>query len=73
QFPPQLASTPTFNSCQCLTLDPEVTDLHVPLVAHGQLYTGISSVQRRDHIRSFSNHDYKQGPASNIVYPDLLL
>src|SRR5207253_686054 len=53
QFPLRLAYATTFNSCQGLTLDRAVIDLRVPPFAHGQLYTSLSRVRHRDHIRSF--------------------
>lgn len=73
QFPLRLAYATTFNSCQGLTLDRAVIDLRVPPFAHGQLYTSISRVRHRDHIRSFFNQDNEEGLTSNIVYRDLLL
>ena len=73
QFPLRLAYATTFNSCQGLTLDRAVIDLRVPPFAHGQLYTSISRVRHRNHIRSFFNQDNEEGLTSNIVYRDLLL
>ena len=73
QFPLRLAYATTFNSCQGLTLDRAVIDLRVPPFAHGQLYTSISRVRHRDHIRSIFNQDNEEGLTSNIVYRDLLL
>ncbi|CAG8852494.1 12019_t:CDS:1, partial [Gigaspora margarita] len=42
QFPLHLAYATTFNSCQELTLDCIVIDLHTHVFAHGQLYTALS-------------------------------
>ena len=68
-----MAYATTFNSYQGLTLDRAVIDLRVLPLSHGQLYTSISRVRHRDHIRSFFNQENAEGLTSNIVYKDLLL
>jgi len=73
EFPLRLAYATTFNSCQGLTLDRAVIDLRVAPFTHGQLYTSISRVRHRDHIRSFFNTENERGITTNIVYKDLLL
>ncbi|CAG8788940.1 16845_t:CDS:2, partial [Cetraspora pellucida] len=49
KFPLRLAYATTFNSCQGLTLDRVVIDLQTHVFAHGQLYTALSRVQKKDH------------------------
>jgi hypothetical protein len=69
----RLAYATTFNSCQGLTLDRCVLDLRTPVFAHGQLYTSISRVRHRDHIRVFFDSEEEIGSTTNIVYRELLL
>lgn len=79
QFPLRLAYSTTFNSCQGLTLDRAVIDLRTPVFAHGQLYTSVSRVRNRDHIRCLLDHDISvidigdKNKVKNIVYRSLLL
>ena len=73
QFPLRLAYATTFNSCQGLTLDRAVVDLRVAPFTHGQLYTSISRVRHRRHVRSFFDSENERGVTTNIVYKDLLI
>ncbi|VDB87754.1 unnamed protein product [Peniophora sp. CBMAI 1063] len=50
QFPIDLAYSTTFNSCQGLTLDRVAVDLTTPVFSHGQLYTALSRICRREHV-----------------------
>ena len=73
QLPLRLAYATTFNGCQGLTLTRSVLDLRIDPFAHGQLYTALSRVRRReDCLLIFSNSNYDRDVA-NIVYPRLLL
>ena len=47
QFPLAPAYATTFNSCQGLTLDKVGLDLTSPVFSHGQLYTALSRIRRR--------------------------
>lgn len=73
QIPLRLAYSTTFNSCQGLTLDRCVLDLRTPVFAHGQLYTSISRVRRRDDIRAMFSEVNETHQTTNVVYPELLL
>lgn len=76
QFPLRLAYSTTFNSCQGLTLNRAVIDLRTPVFTHGQLYTSISRVRHRDHIRCFFGGQESGNlgkKTTNIVYKELLL
>ena len=48
QFPLAPAYATTFNSCQGLTLDKVGVDLTNPVFSHGQLYTALSRIRKRD-------------------------
>lgn len=48
QFPLALAYATTFNSCQGLTLDRVGVDLTHDVFSHGQLYTALSRIRRRE-------------------------
>jgi|ERR1700722_20006809 len=71
QLPLRLGYACTFHSCVGQTLDRTVLDIRTPVFAHGQLYTAISRVRRREDSRAFS----PSGSAltNNIVYKDLIL
>ena len=47
QFPLAPAYATTFNSCQGLTLDKVGVDLTNPVFSHGQLYTALSRIRKR--------------------------
>ncbi|RPA70716.1 hypothetical protein BJ508DRAFT_219073 [Ascobolus immersus RN42] len=72
QFPLRLAYAVTYNSCQGLTLDCVALDVRVNPFAHGQLYTALTRVRRREHCIVFvgKKEDMK---VKNIVYKSLLL
>lgn len=48
QYPLGLAYCTTFNSCQGLTLDKVGVDGTIPVFSHGQLYTALSRIRRRE-------------------------
>ena len=48
QYPLRLAYACTFHSCLGLTLDKAVFDLRTEVFAHGQLYTAISRIRKRE-------------------------
>lgn len=75
QFPLRLAYSTTFNSCQGLTLDRAVLDFRTPVFAHGQLYTSLSRVRNRDHVKCYFGDESLRDKkvTSNIVYHELLL
>jgi len=73
QFPLRLAYATTFNSCQGLTLDRTVFDLHTLVFTHGQLYTALSRVRSRYDIRCFSPDDQLPISVKNIIYQNLLI
>jgi hypothetical protein len=73
QFPLRPAYATTFNGCQGLTLDHTALDVRIDPFAHGQLYTALSRVRRReDTLLLFSESNELQSVA-NIVYNSLLL
>lgn len=73
QFPLRLAYATTFNGCQGLTLSRSVVDLRIDPFAHGQLYTALSTVRRReDTLILFTNSNEEQ-TCANVVYKKLLL
>jgi ATP-dependent DNA helicase PIF1 len=51
QFPLAPAYTTTFNSCQGMTVDVLGVDLTKPVFTHGQLYTAMSRVRNRKHMK----------------------
>ncbi|EJD34519.1 helicase [Auricularia subglabra TFB-10046 SS5] len=71
QFPLAPAYTTTFNSCQGLTLDVVAMDLCRPVFSHGQLYTAVSRVRRREH--AIVRLPVGQGCAENVTYTEILL
>jgi hypothetical protein len=73
QIPLRLAYATTFNGCQGLTLDRVVLDLRTPVFAHGQLYTSLSRVRRREDARIFVGLEPQNCSVPNIVYHNLLL
>jgi ATP-dependent DNA helicase PIF1 len=70
QFPLAPAYATTFNSCQGLTLDIAGVDLTRPVFSHGQLYTALSRVRDRHHVRVL----LPQGCTvmENIVYEEII-
>jgi hypothetical protein len=73
QIPLRLAYSSTFNSAQGLTLDRCVLDLRTPVFSHGQLYTSISRVRNRQHVRVLYEPENSDSTTANIVFTDLLL
>ena len=71
QFPLALAYATTFNSCQGLTLDRLGADLTRPVFSHGQLYTALSRVRRREHALLLLPTD--EPYTTNITYNELLM
>ena len=71
QFPLSLAYATTFNSCQGLTLDRLGADLTRPVFSHGQLYTALSRVRRRDHALILLPTD--EPYTTNVTYKELLM
>jgi hypothetical protein len=71
QFPLALAYASTFNSCQGLTLDAIGCDLTTPAFSHGQLYTALSRIKKRqDAILLFPNDTRT---TKNVTFSELLL
>jgi len=73
QFPLQLAYATTFNSCQGLTLDKVVLDLHSNVFSHGQLYFSVSRLRQRDACRKLMIEDNDTWETKNVVYRELLM
>lgn len=71
QFPLAPAYATTFNSCQGLTLDIVGIDLTRPVFSHGQLYTALSRVRHRSHVRVRLRGGEVTAP--NITYQEILL
>jgi ATP-dependent DNA helicase PIF1 len=71
QFPLAPAYATTFNGCTGLTLDKLGVDLTKPAFSHGQLYTALTRVQRREHalLRMPANVTR----TANVTYHELLL
>jgi PIF1-like helicase len=71
QFPLAPSYATTFNSCQGMTLNTVGIDLTHPVFSHGQLYTALSRVRHRSHvkIRLPSN----ESKTTNVTFPELLL
>ena len=71
QFPLAPAYATTFNSCQGLTLDKVGIDLISPVFSHGQLYTAMSRMRKREdgmlRIRRNCN------TIENVTFRELLL
>lgn len=71
QFPLAPAYATTFNSCQGLTLDRVGVDLTHPVFSHGQLYTALSRIRRREHGLVCLNRG--DDSVLNVVWPEILL
>lgn len=65
QFPIAAAYATTFNSCQGLTLDRMGLDVTKPAFSHGQLYTALSRIRKRDHGMVFLGHEKE---TKNVTY-----
>jgi hypothetical protein len=70
QFPLAPAYATTFNSCQGMTLDTLGVDLTRPVFSHGQLYTALSRVRRREHV--MIRLQPGQDSTTNVTYTELL-
>ena len=70
QFPLAPAYATTFNSCQGMTLEILGVDLTRPVFSHGQLYTALSHIRRREDARI----RLRPGALStmNVTYEELL-
>jgi hypothetical protein len=73
QYPLCLAYATTFNRCVGLTLDQTVLDLRHDVFAHGQLYTALSQVRKREDSHVLFDGENKEGITTNVVYRELLL
>ncbi|KAG2737844.1 hypothetical protein P692DRAFT_20760702 [Suillus brevipes Sb2] len=73
QFPLRLAYATTFNGCQGLTLSRTVLDLRTDVFAHGQLYTALSRVKRREDTLCLFAEGSEDKDCANVVYKSLLL
>ena len=69
QFPLAPAYATTFNSCQGLTLDIIGMDLTKPVFSHGQLYTALSRVRKREHVLIYIHEQTTR----NVTYKELLI
>lgn len=72
QIPLRLAYAATFNSCQGLTLDRCIIDLRTPVFSHGQLYTSLTRVRQREHLRVLYHEENEERVTANVVFPELL-
>jgi ATP-dependent DNA helicase PIF1 len=70
QFPLAPAYSTTFNSCQGLTLDKIGVDLTRPVFSHGQLYTALSRIRRREDCAVLLPDD---SFTTNVVFSELLV
>lgn len=73
QFPLRLAYATTFNGCQGLTLSKAALDLRIDPFAHGQLYTALSRVRKREDALVLFSEGNEEKSTANIVFPSLLL
>jgi hypothetical protein len=71
QFPLAAAYCTTFHSCQGLTYSKIGIDLTRPVFTHGQLYTALSRVRRREDAKLCMREGESTTP--NITYNELLL
>jgi len=71
QFPLAPAYASTFHSCQGLTLDCVGIDLTRPVFTHGQLYTALSRVRRRNDMTVLLPDG--QETTTNVTYHDILI
>lgn len=73
QFPLRLAYATTFNGSQDPTFDKTVLNLRSEVFAHGQLYTALSRIRRREDSRVLWPDSQEDRITANVVYKDLLL
>jgi hypothetical protein len=72
QFPIAPAYATTFNSCQGLTLDRMAIDVSKPAFSHGQLYTALSRIRRRNDGMVYMGPK-ESDSTLNVTYEELLL
>lgn len=72
QLPLRLAYATTFNGCVGLTLNRTILDLRTNVFAHGQLYTALSRVRRRQDSKIFLPESAVEPITKNVVYRPLL-
>ena len=70
QFPLAPAYATTFNSCQGLTLDKVGVDVTNPVFSHGQLYTALSRIRKRQDGMLRIRRD--ASTVENVTYSELL-
>ena len=70
QFPLSPAYSTTFNSCQGLTLDKVGIDATSPVFSHGQLYTALSRIRKRQDGMVCVNHGATE--LDNVTFEELL-
>ncbi|KAN0082860.1 hypothetical protein V8E55_008655 [Tylopilus felleus] len=73
QFPLRLAYACTFNGCQGLMLTRSIIDLRTHPFTHGQLYTALSHVRRREDCLLLFDSMNEDRFTYNIVHRQLLL
>ncbi|KDQ54266.1 hypothetical protein JAAARDRAFT_135755 [Jaapia argillacea MUCL 33604] len=73
QYPLRLAYASTFNGCQGLTLERTVLDVRTDVFAHGQLYTAVSRVRKREDSIALFSISNEHCDTANVVYEELLL
>lgn len=71
QFPIDLAYSTTFNGCQGLTLDKVAVDLTQPAFSHGQLYTALSRIRKREE--GMVRTENRVPITKNITFREILL
>jgi hypothetical protein len=69
QFPIVRAYATTFNSCQGLTLDRIGLDVTKPAFSHGQLYTALSRIRKRQDGMVYLG---SENQTRNVTYQELL-
>ena len=70
QFPLAPAYATTFNSCQGLTLDKVGVDVINPVFSHGQLYTALSRIRKRQDGMLRIRRD--SDSVENVTFTELL-
>lgn len=71
QFPLAPAYSTTFHSCEGLTYDKIGIDLTRPVFTHGQLYTALSRVRKRQDVKVRLREN--ETTTTNITYHEILL
>lgn len=71
QYPLSLAYATTFHSCQGLTLDCVGIDLMHPVFTHGQLYTALSRIRHRSHVRVRLPEGHST--TTNVTFHEILI